>query len=518
MSLRSNHAAAVAALMLSALSALSACSSDTDDAAASNGDPSATGGTAAGNGAEADAAGESSNGADAAVSPPEADAAATAPDAAAPPAGGLGRCDYTNTFSQAPECKAYTGAGWTAESAGENCLAPVPGARGTFVAGGECGFEAELGRCEVGDPADKGYLLVMSGDDASKCAMARVACETFAGGTFLADAVCSDTPPPPDPEPNAPRAFIPPFQDCRDPLPGEPAGTGPGGQVCTWTAISGCTEPGRRFEDYASCDVVRTQRPQYPVAPRTTSSPDDPRLQDPAFMAELAWVTKEVEASACVCCHTTRASKGGASDWNIEAGPIWTDTVSDLGLAILAGYADSTAFGAFPPDQNHGFSRDQTGLPTTDVARMKAFLGAEWTRRGFDESDIAGLPAFGGPLVAQANYVPQACARGEGVDAEGMVRWVAGDARYVYVLEAGSDNPGVPPNLDLPLGTIWRFDVPPDGRPVPTGVPYGVVPEGAVQRFPVEGTPAPLVSGHEYLIYTLLDVGLPLTRCLFTAP
>ena len=57
-------------------------------------------------------------------------------------------------------------------------------------------------------------------------------------------------------------------------------------------------------------------------------------------MAELAWVTEQVEASACVCCHTNRASKNGSSDWNIEEGPIWTDTVSDLGLAILAGYAD----------------------------------------------------------------------------------------------------------------------------------------------------------------------------------
>jgi hypothetical protein len=511
MSFRLSHAAAVAALILSA------CSSD-DAADTASGDPAATGGTPSGNGTGPDAAGQNTPEADAAVNAPEADAAVTGPeaDAAAPPAGVLGRCDYTNTFSQAAECKAYTGAGWTAESAGQDCLTPLPGARGVFVPGGECGFEAELGRCEIGDPAAKGYLLVMSGDDASKCAQARVACETFAGGTFLADAVCSDTPPPPPPE--APSAFIPPFQDCRDPLPGEPAGTGPDGKVCTWTAISGCTEPGRRFEDYASCDVVRTQRPYYPVAPRTTSSPDDPRLQDPAFMAELAWVTEQVAASACVCCHTNRASKNGSSDWNIEEGPIWTDTVSDLGLAILAGYADSTAFGAFPPDQNHGFSRDQTGVPTTDVERMKAFLGAEWERRGFDESDIAGLPAFGGPLVAQADYVPQPCARGEGVDAEGMVRWVAGNARYVYVLEAGSDNPGVPPNLDLPLGTIWRFDVPPDGTPVATGVPYGQTPEGAVQRFPVEGAPAPLVSGREYLIYTLLDVGVPLTRCLFTAP
>src|SRR5262245_45690077 len=56
-----------------------------------------------------------------------------------------------------------------------------------------------------------------------------------------------------------PGVFIPPFVDCREPLDGEP-GMGPDGQVCTNVAISGSTEPGRYFPDYASCDVVLTQR------------------------------------------------------------------------------------------------------------------------------------------------------------------------------------------------------------------------------------------------------------------
>ena len=503
----------VPAAVSSALYALllAACGSDTGASADPLPDASAPQPDAAGPAQTPDAAAQ--------AEAPDAASPVETPDAAVvPPSDALGRCDYTNTFSRAPECKAYTGAGWTVDTATTNCAAPVPGATGAFVPGGICGFDAELGRCEVGDPAGEGYLLVMSGDDASKCALARVACETFASGTFTGSATCPDpTDGPEPPPPVVGGAFIPPYQDCRAPLPGEAPGTGPDGKVCTWTAISGCTEPGRRFEDYASCDVVRTQRPAYPMAPRTTSHADDPRLQDAAFMSELAWVTQQVEASACVCCHTTRASKIGASDWNIEAGPIWTDTVSDLGLAILAGYADSTAFGAFPPDQNHGFSRDQTGVPTTDVARMKAFLGAEWARRGKTDADIAGLPAFGGPLVAQAEYEPRACARGEGVDAARTVTWTGGGARYVYVLDAGSDNPGVPPNLDLPLGTRWRLDVPPDGQPVASGVTYGQAPAGTTQKFPVSGAPEALVPGQPYLIYVLLDVGVPVTRCLFTA-
>src|SRR5262245_21186689 len=55
-----------------------------------------------------------------------------------------------------------------------------------------------------------------------------------------------------------PGTFIPPFEDCREPLAGEAPGSADG-RVCAKVAISGCTEPGGYFPDYASCDVVRTQ-------------------------------------------------------------------------------------------------------------------------------------------------------------------------------------------------------------------------------------------------------------------
>ena len=186
--------------------------------------------------------------------------------------------------------------------------------------------------------------------------------------------------------------------------------------------------------------------------------------------------------------------------------------------ALLAGLADSSVLGAYPAEENYGFGRDETGLPSTDPARMQAFLLGEWMRRGRTPADAAEIPPFGGPIYSQQVYVPEPCRAGEGVGADGTVTWTNGEARYVYVLEAGSKNPGVPPNLDLPEGTVWRVDVTPDQRAVASGFAYGDVPAGAVQRFPAEGRPAALVSGETYYLYVLFDVGLPITRCLFEAP
>ena len=427
----------------------------------------------------------------------------------------VGRCDYTNPFSQNPECKAYTGTDWTAEAAATDCAANA-GGPGTFVADGVCGFDAQLGTCTVGTGTGAEYVLYLSGDDASACAISTTACETFTAGTFEPQGVCADGEPV-EPGP-ALGVFLQPDFVCSEPVEGEAAGAGPDGTVCTWTMISACTEPGRRYDDYGSCETVFTQRPYYGFNTDPEPVENDPRLEDEAFMAEVAWVKEEVEACACVCCHSQDSAPSGASGWNIEAGDIWTDSIPDSGVAMLAGLVGSAEFGAYAPEQNNGFDRYTTGLPTTDVERMRAFFEAEYFRRGFTVEDAAEIPAFGGPLVTQAAYVPGDCRSDEGMNADGTLKWRTADARYVYVLEAGSKNPGVPPNLDTPEGTIWRLDVQATGTPIETGLAYGAVPEGAVQRFPAEGAPAELVSGREYYIYTLLDIAVPLSRCIFTAP
>lgn len=313
-----------------------------------------------------------------------------------------------------------------------------------------------------------------------------------------------------------PGVFIPPFRDCRAPKPGE-SGASADGQVCTQVGISGSTEPGKYFPDYGSCDVVRTQRRYSPRKPANVPKEDDPRLEDPTFMKELAWVTEQARATACTCCHASKQTPSGPSQWDIEARPIWTDTVSDSGIALFAGLADSSVFGAFDPKDNNGFQRTETGLPSTDGPRMKAFFLAELERRGISEQQAKSYPPFGGGLYALSKRKPEACTRGEGVDAKGMIHWEPGaTARYVYILEAGSANPGAPPNQDTPAGTRWRLDVLASADAIRDGLPYGTTPPGSFQAFPEAGSAPRLVRGSQYHLFVLKDVGFPVSNCLFT--
>lgn len=307
--------------------------------------------------------------------------------------------------------------------------------------------------------------------------------------------------------------FIPPYEDCRDPNPGESA-TGPGSQVCTHVMISGCTEPGKYFPDYASCDVVRTQRPFWEAPPANVPRLDDPRLKDQAFMSELAWLTQQLEASGCSCCHDSRAADGRVGQWDIHRGPIWLDTLSDTGLALFVGLADSSALGAYPAAENHGFDRTRTGVPTTDAPRMQQFLRAEMQRRGITEAQARAVPPFGGPIYANRSMPTGEC-HGQGVDADGRVQLADAALRYLYVMEEGTANPGVPPNMDLPNGTLWRLDVLASHAPLQGSLAYGSTPEGSFQTFPAAEPPPALQEGRRYKLYGLRDVGLPVINCAF---
>ncbi|MEQ1566425.1 MAG: proteinase inhibitor [Myxococcota bacterium] len=429
------------------------------------------------------------------------------------PAEWLGRCVYTNPFSRSDECKEYVGDGWVAAEAEADCASPVPGgAPGLFEPGVTCERDAFVGECRVDGGGPLETVTVFWGDDPDSCAGAELGCG-FSGGEFVPSDVCSTESGGVPPE----SAFVPFERVCVEPIAGEPPGSGPEGQVCTWEAISASTEPGRRYADYASCEPVFRQRPYYPYTVTADTAPDDPRLSDPAWLAEFGWVTAQVESSACVCCHSGLAPDG-ASGWTLEAEPIWLDTVDDDGLAMLAGWVDSTAFGAFEPEDNNGFDRWTTGLPTSDVSRMVAFLEGELGRRGLGREDFASTPPFGGVLYDQLFYEPQACEGGEGIAADGTITWTGGPARYVYVLEADSQSPGVPPNLDLPVGTVWRLDVDPTADPIPSGLRYGEAPVGSWVAFPQDGPAPALTSGATYYLHVLLDVYQPATRCLFTAP
>lgn len=427
----------------------------------------------------------------------------------------IGRCMYNNGITGDFECKEYYGSNWTEDAILDNCAAPTPGAApGLFEPGLACDRSVIRGECVVDPGTVEAATIVFLGDDPNSCSDLSIGCG-FAGGEFVPAAACGGTDP----------FFIPDFGPftqpelvCVDPLPSEPPGLGPDGQVCTWEAISASTEPGRRYLDYASCEPVLTQRPYWSNEVSADTPDDDPRYDDAAWMDELDWVTSEVEASACVCCHSVEAAPNGeTSGWSIEAEGLWIDTLDDDAMAMMAGWIDSTSFGAYAPEHNNGFAREITGMPSSQPQRMKDFLEGELARRGFVEADFADERPFGGPLADQLVFEPDVCTSGDGVDASGRVHWSGGRARYVYVLEAWAENPMVPPNLDRPEGTLWRLDVARDELGVESGIAYGATPPGSVQQIPEGGGPAELVPGQDYYLYVTADVGEPITRCLFEA-
>lgn len=436
----------------------------------------------------------------------------TSPDApVVPEAVIFGHCVYTNPFSKQEECREFHGRAWTEAAVAEDCRA-----QSAEVLPGACGYAETLGSCVLQGEPEKVVHVVMPGTDASLCSNQKLGCEVFAGGSFVAAGVCAestdDTPEDPNTTP-----FRPPILVCKDPLPGEPVGQSEDGKVCTWQMISGSTEPGRRFVDYASCEQVYTQRPYYPVKPGGDSKAPDARLEDPTYVAELAWVREQVEASACTCCHQKSVTPEGASVWDIEAEGNWMHTFSPYGLAFAGGFIDSSLLGAYPASENNGFSRETTGIPTTDPARMATFFEKELAYRGFSTDYFADWNPVPEVFYQQSMYEPSACKGGEGIGADLTVRWAGGRARYIYILEANAANPGVPPNLDLPEGTLWRLDVPPDGQSLASGeVRFGEVPGGMKQGFPQSGAPSPLEPNKTYYIYAAADVMVPITRCLFT--
>ena len=427
-------------------------------------------------------------------------------------------CSFPNPFSLELECKDYNGVGWSETSAREDCAVGQYDEPGEFGEGA-CALTPLLGVCDIPSFYDKEYRLHLGGDNPDFCSLSARACVGFLQGYFTSSETCADRDVPTEPVAQTGFVFEWPTQSCQPPSEGDPAGTGPDGDVCTWNLISGCTEEGRDYLEFGDCGAVRTNRPYYSLAGREIAGLDDPRYSDEDYQRESDWVRTQVEACACVCCHTDRAPEGPAK-WSVDAGPLWTDTMSDTALALFAGYVDSSALGAFDPADNNGFNRLDSALPTTDVDRMLTFFQGEFDRREIDEEWALAIRPIGGPLVAQASFVPETCVDGSGIGSDGIIHWeTATDARYVYVLEPGAENPGIPPNFDMPSGTIWRVDIPFDGVPITSGtLEYGGAVMGSVQTFPAEGAPAALTPGEIYYLYVLQDVAVPIERCLFEMP
>lgn len=432
----------------------------------------------------------------------------------------VGHCTYENRFSKRQECRDYLGE-WSDQKATDDCID-----QGSKVVLGEgCATDDRLGFCILNETSATPLRITLPGSDASLCGSSERGCEFFGGGIFDPAPVCGGLVDENNDGDTGLPTFRWPERVCKAPMPNEPAGTAPDGQVCTWQMISGATEEGRHFEDYADCSAVRTQRPYYAAPTKRDATREDSRLADPVYATEVAWIRQQIEATACVCCHRTTAPKG-ASNWHVDQPGNFINGFYDRGLAMGAGWIDTAGFGAFKREDNNGFSRATPDRPrdsifvTTDPERMKRFFEAELAYRGLKPEDFAGVRYAAGPLDEQRFYRPTACENGEGVDADGKLVWRQGPARYVYVLEANASSPGAPPNLDTPPGTLWRIDVPYTGAPVESGtVQYGQVPTGFNQRVPEAGAmPTALERGKQYYLYVMADIAIPNTRCLFTVP
>lgn len=317
--------------------------------------------------------------------------------------------------------------------------------------------------------------------------------------------------------------FIQPYKVCKD-LPDISKGDGSTKEVCAQTSIAGATHEGYVFSEVTSCEVVRTQRPFVKKPTVIETSPDDPRLKDPEFMKELKWLTEQTRSTGCACCHDSSAvASKDYSVWDISHPGIWTDQLTTRALGLLSNRLDATTLGAYPAEENFGFDRSMTGIPTNDVPRMQRFVEKEVKRRGLVEQDFVGLKPLGGPLLSMIRKKPEACKPGVGITRDNRILWEGEAVRYVYVMEEKAEAPVVPPNLDRPAGTLWRLDVlsslGKSGSPLTSGLIYGSEPTGTLQQVPVKPAKAPeLLAGKTYRLHLLPDVPLASTSCLFTYP
>jgi hypothetical protein len=100
----------------------------------------------------------------------------------------FGHCDYTNRFSNLPECREFRGDGWTEATAQASCDEyKVP-----FTTGA-CPTTGSLGACVTSSDPHTAQQLVIPGTDANKCSSSQRGCELFGGGTWVNVDTCGDT-------------------------------------------------------------------------------------------------------------------------------------------------------------------------------------------------------------------------------------------------------------------------------------------------------------------------------------
>ena len=428
-----------------------------------------------------------------------------------------------NPFSMCGECKDYVGASWTMTTATTDCERT----NGTLQPAVACEVPAALGRCMIRGAMPDATRITFPGSDASQCAITQTGCTVFARGEFVPAGVCAaggnggvtgdagatDAATTTDASTSAAEGVSPAHAD----VPRATSGRCPRATALAVRCAPGTPSPPpprsrRRYDDYASCEHVRTQRPYYPVPSAATPSTPDTCMQDATYVvvSSTGCVGRWSRARACAATPSAWRRRG-ASNWYVEALGNWTNGFDASGLALGADLDRLHLLRRLSPRCRTKASRGRCrALPSTDPARMRDFFERELMHRGFYPR---GLRAHRDPSAdrstANRSYQPTACAEGRGVDADGTVRWGSAALRATCTCSMrASANPRRSTRTStLPRGTRWRVDVAPTSSPVVSGIKYGRVPNGATQRFPETGAPAPLQPGAMYYLYVLLDVG-----------
>ena len=290
-------------------------------------------------------------------------------------------------------------------------------------------------------------------------------------------------------------------------------------QLCVNDNFSGNVPEGLAFTDVLTCDRAFTQGPSWFAPPGQVHTSDPGLLDDEVYVAELDWVSDQILASGCACCHASAADSGHVSGFDVTGPGVWTDSMTNAQLAMAAGrFPEHLLFGHYDAADNHGFDRTETLFASTDPERMRAFFEGEMARRGADQEDLDEAQGQFDALFGRLSEAPIACtAPYEGV-VDGRLTWNGDGVRQLYILEVGADAPGFPPNLHLPEGTVWALFVEPDAEPVLSGaVAPGEVPAGAWQAFPADGAPPVLEEGTTYTLYASPDVmNVREANCTFT--
>lgn len=131
----------------------------------------------------------------------------------------------------------------------------------------------------------------------------------------------------------------------------------------------GALDPSRDYFDeeldaqICAC-VVATDARAFAMAQNVADAPapePDVRIDDPDF----AYFRAETQKTRCGCCHNATYEGPGTAFWDATFAPVWTDSVTDRRLLVLAGLGDK-------PGQT---------LPFPNMKPFQDFVTAEVARR-----------------------------------------------------------------------------------------------------------------------------------------